>query len=64
MIMLILMIFMTWIGVKFLITPAERLVQQYPKMPSIKWARIGGGFIVIVGIAYVVFQILVWLKVI
>lgn len=53
----ILWIIMIGVGFMLLITPAEKLKQQYPKMPSTKAAKIIGGIIFVVGICILAIRI-------
>lgn len=48
-------------GGKMLITPAEQLKKQFPQMPSVKMAKIVGGFALIFGIGVCTGTILMWL---
>lgn len=58
--------FIMWIamivaGVKLLITPADQLLQMFPKMPSATAAKIIGGILIVVGIIIVILRILAWM---
>ncbi|WP_333651508.1 hypothetical protein [Lacrimispora sp.] len=57
----IIWIVMIVIGATLLITPADRLAQKFPQMPSTTAAKIVGGIILVVGIGILVVQILSWL---
>jgi len=49
------------IGAMLLVTPADKLAQQFPKMPSIMAAKVIGGIVLAVGIVILVVQILTWM---
>lgn len=57
----ILWIVMIGFGAFLLVTPAEKLKQQFPKMPSTKAAKIIGGIILVVGIGILIIEVLMWL---
>ncbi len=56
----ILLIVMIGIGVMMVITPADKLKQQFPKMPSTKAAKIIGGIVAVVGMGILIIQVGVW----
>jgi len=58
---LILLIVMIGIGVMMLITPSDKLKQQFPKIPSTKAAKIIGGIVVVIGMGILIIQVCVWL---
>ena len=57
----IIWIVMVIIGAMLLVTPADKLAQQFPKMPSIMAAKVIGGIVLVVGIVIIVVQILTWM---
>ncbi|WP_394522824.1 hypothetical protein [Lacrimispora sp. JR3] len=57
----IMAIVMILFGTKLVITPANQLAEQFPKMPSVTAAKVIGGFAAILGIGIIVLQILMWL---
>ena len=57
----IMAIVMILFGTKLVITPANQLAEQFPKMPSVTAAKVIGGFATILGIGIFVVQILMWL---
>ena len=57
----IIWIVMIIIGAMLLVTPADKLAQQFPKMPSIMAAKVIGGIVLAVGIVILVVQILTWM---
>jgi hypothetical protein len=57
----IMAIIMVLFGAKLVITPANQLQQQFPKMRSTTAAKIVGGIASILGICIFVVQILMWL---
>lgn len=57
----IMAIVMIFFGAKLVITPANQLIQQFPKMRSTTGVKIIGGIVALIGIAIVVGQILMWL---